>query len=154
MQKERVQDIVVSIIVLAISFLFYINTKTLTPPADIFPKVVIGIFSILGVILLVKAIFYRKYGEEADEETPEKVDMKRRWFSITGLLAYIFLVPILGFYVTSGIYLVLVSISLNDEKISVKSLVKPITIASLVMLALYGTFTVFLRVPVPGGIFI
>ncbi|GGC83630.1 membrane protein [Thalassobacillus devorans] len=156
MNNERVKDILVALIILGVSFLFYINTKTITPPADIFPKVVIIIFSGLGTLLLLKAIFYKKHGqeEESGEEDPEKINAKRRWISITSIIAYIFLVPLLGFFVTSAIFLTGISIYLNDEKFSIKSLVKPLAISVVIMVVLYGTFSVFLKVPIPSGMFI
>ncbi|MCA0174556.1 tripartite tricarboxylate transporter TctB family protein [Bacillus sp. RAR_GA_16] len=154
MKKERIKDLVIAAIVLGISFVFYINTRTLTPPADIFPKVVITIFTVLGVILLLKAIFYKKYNNETDGDDQEKIDAKRRWLSIIGLFAYIIMIPFFGFYITSAIYLTFVSISLNDKKFSYTSLLKPIIVSSLVMFVLYGTFSVFLKVPIPGGMFI
>ncbi|MFG6150652.1 tripartite tricarboxylate transporter TctB family protein [Halobacillus sp. B23F22_1] len=158
MKNERLKDILVAVIVLAISGLFYINTRTITPPADIFPKVVILIFSTLGTLLLLKAIFYKKHGQveegEEDEEDTEKINVKRRWISIISVIAYMFLVPILGFFIASGLFLTAISIYLNDEKISFKSLIKPVAISVVCMLVLYGTFDVFLKVPIPGGIFL
>ncbi|MBS8263707.1 tripartite tricarboxylate transporter TctB family protein [Mesobacillus boroniphilus] len=155
MQSERKKDLIVSIIVLAISALFYVNTKTLTSPADIFPKVVIFIFSLLGVILLLKVIFYKNYEDIDKSENAEAIsNPKRRWISITALILYTILIPIIGFYVTSAIFLTLISVYLRDEKQGLFGYLKPLLLSCLVMVILYGTFNVFLRVPVPAGILI
>jgi putative tricarboxylic transport membrane protein len=153
MEKERKQDIIVSVIVLGISILFYINTKPLTPPADIFPKVVILTFAVLGIILLLKSIFYKKYGEERTEEDSKEINNpKRRWISIVSLIVYTILIPIVGFYVTSALFVTLISIYLRGEKQGVLGYIRPLLISCLVMAVLYGAFDVFLKVPVPGGI--
>ncbi|MBT2642508.1 tripartite tricarboxylate transporter TctB family protein [Bacillus sp. ISL-41] len=155
MQSERKKDLIVSIIVLAISALFYVNTKTLTSPADIFPKVVIFIFALLGVILLLKVIFYKNYEDSAKSENVEVIsNPKKRWISITALILYTILIPIIGFYVTSAIFLTLISVYLRDEKQGLFGYLKPLLLSCLVMAILYGTFNVFLRVPVPAGILI
>jgi putative tricarboxylic transport membrane protein len=156
MLGERGRDLVVSIIVLAISILFYFNTKTLAAPADIFPKVVIGFFFGLGTLLLLKTIFFKKYGKETEDEkeSEEAVDQKRRWVSIVCLLAYIIIFPIVGFYVTSAIFLTLISVYLRGEKQGFIGYLKPFMISCIVMVILYGTFNVFLKVPIPTGLLI
>lgn len=151
---ERVKDIIVSVLIFAVSVLFYINTKDLVPPADIFPKVVILVFSILGFFLLIKAVFMKKAYEEGDKqdlEEEEKVNEKRKWISIAGIVLYIVLMPIVGFYLTSGLFLLLLSMFLIGEKPNLKGSVIPVVVSASVMCILYLTFSVFLRVPVPSG---
>ncbi|MCM3761844.1 tripartite tricarboxylate transporter TctB family protein [Alkalihalobacillus oceani] len=151
---ERVKDIIVSVLIFAVCILFYIHTKDLVPPADIFPKVVILVFSILGFFLLLKAVFMKRAYEEREEqdlEDEEKGSGKRKWISIVGIVVYIVLMPIVGFYVTSGIFLLLLSMFLIGKKPNVKGSVVPVVVSASVMCILYLTFSVFLRVPVPGG---
>ncbi|WP_408011143.1 tripartite tricarboxylate transporter TctB family protein [Pseudalkalibacillus sp. A8] len=154
MVRNRVKDIVVSIIVLAISLLFYINTKELTPPADTFPIVVISTFALLGGLLLLKALFYKKYEYPSSKNDEEKdnINPKRRWISIICLIIYIFIMPILGFYITSILFLILLSVYLRNENKGWKGYLKPVCLSIMVVGILYVTFDLLLKVPIPSGI--
>lgn len=155
MELERKKDIVVSLLIFAISILFYLNSKALTPPADIFPKVVIMIFSILGVFLLVKALFLKKayhVTEDELEEEDEEVNEKRKWISIMSIVVYILVMPVMGFFITSGVFLLFISLFLIGKKPTVRGSIVPFIVSTTVMSILYFTFNVFLRVPVPSGV--
>ncbi|KMJ55083.1 hypothetical protein AB685_29125 [Bacillus sp. LL01] len=157
MEFERVKDIIVSVLILGISALFFVNTRSLIAPADIFPKVVILIFSMLGLFLLIKALFLKSLYHESDEdndglEDEGEINQKRRWISMGSILAYVLLMPIVGFYITSGIFLLLMSIFLIGKKPTVKGSIMPVIMSTSVMCILYFTFSFFLRVPVPSGI--
>ncbi|MGO4887437.1 tripartite tricarboxylate transporter TctB family protein [Anaerobacillus sp. MEB173] len=155
MVSERKKDIVVSILILFISLIFYMNTTSLRPPADIFPKVVISLFALLGTFLLIKAIFLKKeylnQAEDEEEEDNVEINVKRKWISIFGLLVYILVMPIVGFYITSAIFVTLLSWYLIGMKLEFKATVFPVIVSSIVMGILYATFSVFLKVPVPSG---
>ncbi|WP_017378843.1 tripartite tricarboxylate transporter TctB family protein [Paenisporosarcina sp. TG-14] len=153
MKSERVKDITVALIVLAISAIFYSRTAILTSPSDIFPKFVIIIFGILGTLLLLKSIFSKKYKVKDDDEK-DITDLKRRWISILSLVAYIIIMPIVGFYVTSGIFVTLLSLYIQNEKLGFMGSIKPLVISGLTMVFLYLTFSVFLKVPIPSGLLI
>lgn len=152
MKNERIRDIIVSLIVIAISVLFYLNTTLLTSPSDIFPKFVVLLFGSLGIVLLFSSIFSKKYKVKDDEK--DIINHKRRWISILSLVAYIIIMPIVGFFVTSGIFVILLSLYIQNEKLSFLVGMKSLIISSLTMVLLYMTFVVFLKVPIPSGILI
>ncbi|MDQ0337958.1 hypothetical protein J2S00_000741 [Caldalkalibacillus uzonensis] len=155
--RERKKDMIVALIVLGLSIAFYINTKTLTPPADIFPKAVILILFVLGSILLAKALFFnRYYHDEPDDPgaTDEKGNIKKGWISMSALIAYVVLMPQIGFYTTSALFLILISWYLNGLRVNMKALLYPVIVSSTVMFIIYLAFSIFLRVPVPKGLVI
>lgn len=152
MTKEKVKDLILSVLILIISFVFYLQTKTLTPPADIFPKVVIMILSVLGTILLIKTLFIRK--NDNDEEMQDEINQKKKWISITSLIGYVILMPILGFYTTSVIFLISLSLYLAGEKVTIKRILKSMIVSLSVVCILYIGFSLFLKIPVPSGFLI
>jgi hypothetical protein len=153
-KKERIKDVYVSVLVLIICFVFYMNTGELTPPADIFPKAVILILSVLGGLLLIKALWLK--GEyvksEEDEEDDGDVNVQRKWLSIVALIAYVIVIPMLGFYVTSSIFLLGISWYLAGMQKKLRALLIPVIVSSVVMSVIFIAFSILLRVPVPKGI--
>jgi uncharacterized membrane protein len=154
MKKERLQDLIVSMIVLVISLIMYLNTKALTPPSDIFPKLVIGITAVLGIFLLGKSLFtkgfYEKQAEESDDE--QKGKKGRIWIGIGALILYVVILPLLGFFITSALFIILVSSYLMGKANPVRAGFAPVIVSVAILGVIYTVFYYFLHVPVPRGI--
>ncbi len=68
------------------------------------------------------------------------------FFVVFGAIAYLVLLHYLGFYIAGAIYLVCTLLGLKVRPV-------PLACTVIVMGALiYGVFTLFLKVPLPGGV--
>ncbi|WP_157843105.1 tripartite tricarboxylate transporter TctB family protein [Bacillus sp. FJAT-44742] len=153
--REQLRDVFVSLIVIGLGVVFYILTLDLSPPSDIFPRLVITILIFLGVLLFLKSLFIKKaYQKEREEEGhPEKViGGGRKWLGVITLFVLVYLIPVLGFYVTSLVFLILFSWYLGGARKKISAFFVPIVMAFCTTLVIYAAFDVFLNVPIPDGV--
>lgn len=141
-------DVGFAIMMYALMAIFLIPLLSYPPSVRIYPMVILSLFFIMTTIYIINA--YRQYRKtkEIEEDLRETFAafIPRQFLIVLGLiLVYIILVPIIGFYITTAIYLALSLFALK---------VKPIQIGLTLVfffLLLYGVFTLFLRVPLPKG---
>ncbi|MDR1856202.1 MAG: tripartite tricarboxylate transporter permease [Desulfovibrio sp.] len=117
-----------------------------------YPMLLLGFIGLCGVALLGLGILTRIKAKAGNLVLAEEEDVAmRRVLTVAGLsLAYIALIPILGFYPASAIFLFGSAIILNDTETSA---VKAALILTAVMcFCVWGGFDKLLRVPTPVGI--
>ena len=126
---------------------YFLLIKQLPPKAARYPYFVLGLMVFLTLLLAINTFLIKpKNSEEDKEEDQFKGNLYGQFFLIMALSAvYVILIDIIGFFVTTAIYLFVTMVAL-------KSSVKwSIVVSILFPIFLYLIFVSFLKVPVPKG---
>ncbi|MET3504140.1 tripartite tricarboxylate transporter TctB family protein [Halalkalibacter oceani] len=162
-------NIVVSIITILFSAFFLIQTGQIveretdaTLSSTFWPTFLLSSMLVLGIILLVKTIIQQKTNRADAAEEQEGVEAQlddsdfvdeapafpnRLWLMIAISFAYVILLPLVGFILSSLVILVAITLLMGVKKWS-----------SLVLTSVLGTafltflFINLLRVPLPRGV--
>ena len=141
-------DIGVVVFIYAIVLLFYAMTLDLPPEVQIYPTCLIAGLALLNTLYLVLALKKsRKAGFINDLPEVFEGFVKSQFFMVlTGCILYLVLMYVLGFYLSSVIFLVTVLYLL---KVSVRSILMTVVVLGVII---YLVFSRFLHVPLPVGI--
>jgi len=126
---------------------YFLLIKQLPPKAARYPYFVLGLMVFLTLLLAINTFIIKpKNAEEDKEEDQFKGNLYGQFFLIIALSAvYVILIDIIGFFVTTAIYLFVTMVTL-------KSNIKwSIVVSILFPVFLYLIFVSFLKVPVPKG---
>ena len=126
---------------------YFILIKQLPPKAARYPYFVLGLMVFLTLLLAINTFLIKpKNTEENKEEDQFKGNLYGQFFLVIALSAvYVILIDIIGFFVTTAIYLFVTMLAL-------KSNIKwSIVVSILFPIFLYLIFVSFLKVPVPRG---
>lgn len=126
---------------------YFLLIKQLPPKAARYPYFVLGLMVFLTLLLAINTFFIKpKNTEENKEEEQFKGNLYGQFFLVIALSAvYVILIDIIGFFVTTAIYLFVTMLAL-------KSNIKwSIVVSILFPIFLYLIFVSFLKVPVPRG---
>jgi len=124
---------------------YFLLIKQLPPKAARYPYV-LGLMVFLTLLLAINTFLIKPKNTEDKEEDQFKGNLYGQFFLIMALSAvYVILIDIIGFFVTTAIYLFVTMVAL-------KSSVKwSIVVSILFPIFLYLIFVSFLKVPVPRG---
>ena len=126
---------------------YFLLIKQLPPKAARYPYFVLGLMVFLTLLLAINTFLIKpKNTEENKEEDQFKGNLYGQFFLVIALSAvYVILIDIIGFFVTTAIYLFVTMLAL-------KSNIKwSIIVSILFPIFLYLIFVSFLKVPVPRG---
>ena len=126
---------------------YFLLIKQLPPKAARYPYFVLGLMVFLTLLLAINTFLIKpKNTEENKEEDQFKGNLYGQFFLVIALSAvYVILIDIIGFFVTTAIYLFVTMLAL-------KSNIKwSIVVSILFPIFLYLIFGSFLKVPVPRG---
>ena len=127
---------------------YFLLIKQLPPKAARYPYFVLGLMAFLTLLLAINTFIIKPKNAEEDKEEEDKFkgNLYGQFFFVVVLSAvYVILIDIIGFFVTTAIYLFVTMVAL-------KSSVKwSIVVSILFPIFLYLIFVSFLKVPVPKG---
>ena len=125
---------------------YFILIKQLPAKAARYPYFVLGLMVFLTLLLAINTFLIKPKNTEDKEEDQFKGNLYGQFFLIMALSAvYVILIDIIGFFVTTAIYLFVTMVIL-------KSNIKWNIVVSIVFpIFLYLVFVLFLKVPVPRG---
>ena len=126
---------------------YFLLIKQLPPKAARYPYFVLGLMVFLTLLLAINTFLIKpKNTEENKEEDQFKGNLYGQFFLVIALsTVYVILIDIIGFFVTTAIYLFVTMLAL-------KSNIKwSIVVSILFPIFLYLIFVSFLKVPVPKG---
>ena len=125
---------------------YFLLIKQLPPKAARYPYFVLGLMVFLTLLLAINTFLIKPKNTEDKEEDQFKGNLYGQFFLIMALSAvYVILIDIIGFFVTTAIYLFVTMIIL-------KSNIKWSIVVSIVFpIFLYLVFVSFLKVPIPSG---
>jgi len=142
-------DFYVIAVVYAIGFWFLAMTLELPEEAQTYPLVLICVLLVLNSLYLVQVglKFLEKHTVRNDFPEIFQGFLPKQFLTVlAGAVLYLALMPVLGFYLDTALYLVAAMLLLSVRPLF-------IGIAVCVMFALvYGVFTLFLKVPLPPGV--
>ncbi|WDF24934.1 tripartite tricarboxylate transporter TctB family protein [Fusobacterium nucleatum] len=126
---------------------YFLLIKQLPPKAARYPYFVLGLMVFLTLLLAINTFIIKpKNAEEDKEEDQFKGNLYGQFFLIMALSAvYVILIDIIGFFVTTAIYLFVTMVTLKS------SIKWSIVVSILFPVFLYLIFVSFLKVPVPKG---
>lgn len=144
------QDKFIAIILLLILGPAYYMTYSFPPRSAVFPRAFIAITAILAVVLLVQALYKEKKNMpqkvgEAAQYTPSQ--RYRLFVSVIVTILYMVIIPKLGYFVATAIYMFVLMTLLKKGKMLTHVIV---TVGTT--LVLYGVFGVLLKIWLPRGI--
>ena len=127
---------------------YFLLIKQLPPKAARYPYFVLGLMVFLTLLLAINTFIIKpKNAEEDKEEDQFKGNLYGQFFLIMALSAiYVILIDIIGFFVTTAIYLFVTMVTLKS------SIKWSIVVSILFPVFLYLIFVSFLKVPVPKGV--
>ncbi len=141
-------DFYVVAVIYAIGFWFLAMTLDLPEEAQTYPLVLIcSLLTLNSLYFIQVCLKYRKKRTVRDDlpEIFHGFQVKQFVTVIIGAVIYLALMPVLGFYIDTALYLIGAMLLLNVKRLY-------IGIALVVMFAMvYGVFTLFLKVPLPVG---
>ena len=126
---------------------YFLLIKQLPPKAARYPYFVLGLMVFLTLLLAINTFIIKpKNAEEDKEEDQFKGNLYGQFFLIIALSAvYVILIDIIGFFVTTAIYLFVTMVALKS------SIKWSIVVSILFPIFLSLIFVSFLKVPVPRG---
>ncbi len=130
---------------------FLVETNKLSYPSNVFPYLLVAAIAVFALVILGQAVMAKRHGATGDKVrigNPGKVVI----IVITSLI-YISVVEKIGYYFTTGIYLLLLAFVLPPREMPArKKAVNALILAVTVILLIFGVFDVALQVPTPKGI--
>ena len=143
--QERRIDVGVGIFSLVVGIVAYVLALPFPGRAALFPKLVSLCLCLLGVMLVI-ASMHRQAGSQAGQTELSTATLKKPMVVFLALTAYVVVMKLVGFYVTTTIALVL-----SMRMMGIKSF-KVIVIATcLMMLFVFFLFSFSLGIPLPQG---
>ncbi|WP_074016525.1 tripartite tricarboxylate transporter TctB family protein [Fusobacterium massiliense] len=128
------------------AFYFFL-IKQLPPKAARYPEFVLSLMLFLTILLAINTFIIKP--KNVEEEDKFKGNLFKQFFFVIAIsVVYVILIDIIGFFVSTAIYLFVTMVAL-------KSNVKwSIVVSILFPIFLYLVFVSFLKVPVPRGFLI
>ena len=128
------------------AFYFFL-IKQLPPKAARYPEFVLSLMLFLTILLAINTFIIKP--KNVEEEDKFKGNLFKQFFFVIAIsVVYVILTDIIGFFVSTAIYLFVTMVAL-------KSNVKwSIVVSILFPIFLYLVFVSFLKVPVPRGFLI
>lgn len=128
------------------AFYFFL-IKQLPPKAARYPEFVLSLMLFLTILLAINTFIIKP--KNVEEEDKFKGNLFKQFFFVIAIsVVYVILINIIGFFVSTAIYLFVTMVAL-------KSNVKwSIVVSILFPIFLYLVFVSFLKVPVPRGFLI
>ncbi|MGI5962861.1 MAG: tripartite tricarboxylate transporter TctB family protein [Lawsonibacter sp.] len=146
MERTRIQDLVIGLIVSGIGIFGVINALGMPDGTRPYTLVVTGIFTFLGLILTGRSIYFRKKPSHDCGVVTVK-EMINPMIAFLMILAYTLLLDVVGFFVTSGVFMLVMMVWMGYRKIPQMVLTTAIMLGFIYVLFVYQ-----LKVALPSGI--
>jgi uncharacterized membrane protein SirB2 len=132
--------------------IFLVETNKLSYPSNVFPYLLVAVIALFAVVILGQAVIAKGRGGSGGEVrigNPGRVAT----IVVTSLI-YIAVVEEIGYYFTTGIYLLVLAAVLPPKEMPLrKKAFNAVILAIVVILLIFGVFDVALQVPTPKGMF-
>lgn len=157
-KRQRLYDLLLGITIISVSVIGYYLIPYQVPPKrvygsipftpDLFPRIVLIIGVILGVLLLIPIVFQYfkpKESEELEEEEGDAIRPDKVILVILLLLGYAFIMDILGYIATTFLFMSLVMLVLENKRYIILLSISVITTG-----VTYYVFNNLMKVPLPS----
>lgn len=96
--KMKFADIIFPLLLIIVSVLGMIETNNFTESAALLPRIVFGLIIVLSLVVMGKAVIKK-------ETKRVKINWKRAFTIMGTTVAYVVLLPIIGYYVATILYI-------------------------------------------------
>ena len=146
-------DLAAGVFALLCAAAFYLQSDALKGIGRDYPLGLIIFIALGGLLLLTQGVRKRLSGRDAPPANAEPVAYGRVAIITAFSVTYVFLVPLLGFYTASAVFLFTSAMVLNNAGWSrKKSAMAACALTVIMCLAVWLVFARLLRVPTPGGL--
>ena len=150
--RSSVTDITSGLFVLLMASLFHFQSGDLEGVSRMYPQMLIIFMTLGGLYILFQGLLKRRKGCDT-ESNEEPASMKRILQIAAGAIAYVLVISVLGFYVTTAVFLFGMALLLNDAGWGLrKNMQAAILLAAIMCFFVWGGFHLLLGVPTPEGI--
>ena len=144
-----IKDILVSSLVLAGTLILYLSLQWAEEPrAVIFPKVVLVIMAILSALLLAQSLLIKKATAQVKQKP---FPFQRALLCFLMIIAYLFIMESVGFYLSSFLFFVAVTFIMGREDMDIRKALARVGVSALFMVVLFILFNKLLLVQTPKG---
>jgi hypothetical protein len=155
--RSRTSDIAAGLATLAVAGIFQAQSGDLEGVSLLFPRMLIIFMTIGGVFIFVSGLLTpRARIDEAPCELPpeEPVVVKRVATIALASIVYVGIIPVLGFYPSSVLFLFCMAMILSDSSVTTaRRALASATFTVVLCLAVWLGFALLLGVPTPQSMF-
>lgn len=141
------KHILFAIVPLIISAYFFGASMQMPHDAALLPQILAVLVAIFSVTMIFNA---KKDAPQKDKESaenpPAKINIQHVVVFVVAIAAYIYLIPVLGYFIATPLYMVMLYAYLKAI-----GLVKSIIISVCFSAFIYALFVWFLKLPIPVG---
>lgn len=137
---------IIAIVLIMFCGLYFYLSRNFLPESKFFPRIMIISLFILSVTLLLNT--YRRGKKLQSTEIQNKIILPRLFGAIAISFIYMSLIQIIGFYVMTALFLLIIMYFLGIKNLNIL-----LTVPIISTLFLYVGFRIFLQIPTPRGIF-
>ena len=133
--------------------LFYLSFYSGTPKeveAYLFPRTITSIMFAVTIFLFYQNLENKFLERQRKAPSVFPLNLSKLYPVGISILLFIFFAEDLGFYFSTTILFMFISIFYSEEKLDISNLIKSSCVCSLFMALIYILFTVLLKVQVPG----
>ena len=145
-------DILAALFIFVVALAFHLQSGELKGISLYFPRILLVFLTWGGVILMGLGIY--KVVKKIRFEAGEPVAIPRVIIISIGSIAYVAIIPLLGFFPASAVFLFIMAMILRDTSVDTRKIALLAAVfATVLCLAVWIGFTVLLNVPTPPSIF-
>lgn len=145
-------DILAGLAVLAVCAMFHFQSADLEGLALLFPRMLVIFMTIGGLYLVAKGVVKGRRFAHVEHKEAEPLDAKRVVTIALGSIVYVLTIPVVGFYLTTVLFLFAMSFILSDgNKKSLKKVVASALFTAVLCISVWLGFSLLLSVPTPTG---
>jgi hypothetical protein len=149
---SRTTDIAAGLAVLAIAGMFQSQSGELEGVSLLFPRMLIIFMTVGGIYLVAKGLIKGRKSSAATEDT-EPVKFKRVGIISAGSVVYVLVVPLLGFYPATVLFLFGMAMVLGDSNVTTAKKAMASAFFTVVLcVAVWLGFAFLLGVPTPQSV--
>jgi hypothetical protein len=147
--RSRTTDIAAGFAVLGVAGLFHSQSTDLTGVSLLFPRMLIIFMTLGGIFLVISGALKSKTAKTDDEP----VNVQRVVIISIGSILYVLLIPLLGFYPASILFLFGSAMILGDANPNTtRKAAISAAFAAVICLAVWLGFALMLSVPTPQSV--
>lgn len=150
--SKKGQDMLFGCAVILVSAAFYTQLRSLSPGASLFPRAILTVMFLSGILITVSAALTKENG---NGYFTAQAALRELGVPAVVLIVCCGLFRALGFYICSFLLVFLISCYeeyLEKRTIGRKFFLFPLLLSSCVTVMMYLIFAVFLHLPTPTGL--
>ena len=155
--RSRTSDIAAGLATLAIAGMFQAQCGDLEGVSLLFPRMLIIFLTLGGVYIFASGLLTRRASADAppcEVPTEEPVAVKRVVTIALGAMVYVGIIPLLGFYPASVLFLFCMAMILSDSSVTTAKKAMASAVFTVVLcVAVWFGFAFLLGVPTPQSMF-